>query len=130
MAIVVGVLVVIGGGAAAAFFALGGDAGGGDVSTGSPQDTAEAFAQAWQDRDCDALESLLTDQFLEGGNGTCDPEAITGSPSDPEVTKESDDSATVAMKDGDVTFELKLVNEDGEWLVDGIGGGSSIEPNR
>jgi hypothetical protein len=129
VAIVVGVLVVVGGGAAAAFFVMGGD-GGGDVSTGSPQDTAEAFAQAWQDRDCEALKGLLTDQFLESGDGTCDPEAITGSPSDPEVTEESGDSATVAMKDGDVTFELKLVNEDGEWLVDGIGGSSTIEPNR
>lgn len=129
VAIVVGVLVVLGGGAAAAFFVVGGDdSGGGDVSTSSPHETAEALAQAWKDRDLRAIESLMTDRFLEGAETDCNPDDISGSPGDPEITEESGDTATAVLSDGGVTYELELLNEDGEWLIDGIGGSSTTEP--
>jgi hypothetical protein len=122
VAVVVGVLVVVGGGVAAAVLLLGGDE---KASTDSPLETAAAFAQAWRDGDCGTLESLLTDEFLEGADSECQPDQISGEPTDPEITEESGDEATAVLTDGGVTYEVQLVRDDGQWLVNGFGLGAS-----
>jgi hypothetical protein len=123
--LVIAVLVVVGGGAAAAILLLGGDDN--EPSGDDPLATAQAFVDAWKEADCDALEGLLTEDFLKGGSD-CDPDDIQGEPSDPEITDESDDKATAVINIGGSDLELSIVKEDGKWLIDGIGGSSSSEP--
>jgi hypothetical protein len=123
--VVIAVLVVVGGGAAAAILLLGGD---NEPSGDDPLATAQAFVDAWKDADCDALEGLLTDDFLNGANSDCDPDEIQGEPSDPEITEESGDKATAVINVEGTDLELTLVMEDGKWLIDGIGASESMEP--
>jgi hypothetical protein len=125
VAIVVGVLVVVGGGVAAALLLLG---GGDDASTSSPQDTVDSFAQAMDDADCDALESLVTDDFKASAD--CDPKSLEENGMSTgleglEVTEESADSAVATMTDGGVTYEMHLVNEDGDWLINEFSAGTT-----
>jgi hypothetical protein len=121
-AIVIGVLVVVGGGVAAAILLLGGDD---EASTATPLDTAEAFAVAWRDGDCDTLESLVTERFREAAPAGCDAEVISGDPGDPKITEETDDTATAELEVDETTLELEMVYEDGSWLIDRIGAGVS-----
>src|SRR5690606_32355775 len=130
VAIVVAALIVIGGGVGLAVALLSGDDDGGDSTTssseaesaGSPQATAEAFAQAWSAGDCEALSAVMTDRLQTAE--PCSPEALDGEATKPpEITEESEDSATAEFDvEGDdgfmASYVLTLVNENGEWLVD------------
>jgi hypothetical protein len=108
-----------------AILLLGGD----DASTSSPQDTVDSFVQAMADADCEAIESLVTDRYLEAAPD-CDPKALEQTFGDadietPEITEESDESAVAEMSEAGGTFQMVLVNEDGSWLIDEITAGSS-----
>jgi hypothetical protein len=101
-------------------------------SSGSPQDTAEDFVAAAKAGDCDKALALITDKLAESENANCDDksEFLPAEDSgvefgDVKVTDETDDTATATV---DVTFSgqsvpltMKLVNEDGDWLIDSIG---------
>ena len=101
-------------------------------SSGSPQDTAEDFVAAAKAGDCDKALALITDKLAESENAKCDDksEFLPAEDSgvefgDVNVTDETDDTATATV---DVTFSgqsvpltMKLVNEDGDWLIDSIG---------
>lgn len=101
-------------------------------SSGSPQDTAEDFVAAAKAGDCDKALALITDKLAESEDANCDDksEFLPAEDSgvefgDVKVTDETDDTATATV---DVTFSgqsvpltMKLVNEDGDWLIDSIG---------
>lgn len=63
--VVAAVLVVVGGAVVAAVLLTGGedDSAAADETTGSVEATADAFTQAWRDRDCAAFDALLTERF-------------------------------------------------------------------
>jgi len=101
-------------------------------SSGSPQDTAEDFVAAAKAGDCDKALALITNKLAESEDANCDDksEFLPAEDSgvefgDVKVTEETDDTATATV---DVTFSgqsvpltMKLVNEDGDWLIDSIG---------
>ena len=94
-----------------------------------PADTVREFVDAAIAGDCDALEDLVTDDFL-GQSGECDPDDVaTGDLDDVDLevgdaTVEGD-TATVVLSttyQGESTDStLELVYEDDAWLIDGFG---------
>lgn len=125
-AVLIGALVAVGGGATTAGLLLG---GGDDnvASSDSPLETAEAFVQAARDADCDAIESLMTDRYLQLVDGSCQVDALAGfDPSDPELTEASDDAAVATFEESEVVVTLRLVRTGGLWLIDEITAGSAL----
>jgi hypothetical protein len=99
---------------------------------GSPQATAEDFVAAAKAGDCEKALSLITDNLKEKGDASCadgsnllPPDDASIEFGDVKVTDESDDTATAVV---DVTFSgqsvpltMRLVKQDGDWLIDEIG---------
>ena len=99
---------------------------------GSPQATAEDFVAAAKAGDCEKALALITDNLKEEGDANCadgsnllPPDDASIEFGDVKVTDESDDTATAIV---DVTFSgqavpltMRLVKQDGDWLIDAIG---------
>jgi hypothetical protein len=98
-----------------------------------PEDTAEAFIQAAQDRDCDKALSLISEDLKKQEDANCEEDSDLLPPKDTKIefgdvkiSNETDDSATATV---DATIggqtlplKIKLVKEDGDWKVDQLGG--------
>lgn len=106
--------------------------------TDSPQATSESFIAAVEDRDCDAVQELVTEKLsneIGDCGGSADVTGTGGELGDPDVVEEGEDTATVHVPidypGGDAeelepflgSFELSLslVKEEGAWLVDEVG---------
>ena len=118
-------LVVLVGGGVAAFVLMGGDDGGG--SNASPDGAVTGFVNAAIDQDCEAASNYVTEEFATSVGG-CDATEDSGFNSLDEVTVVSEDEqtatvdATITTDDGSTTTTFNVVNVDGEWKVDGLGG--------
>jgi hypothetical protein len=119
VAIVVAVAVVIGGGVVALILLLGGDGESNEPSTASPLDTAESFGQSWNLTDTRTLKSLMTDDLRPFANfDESDMDQIELE--NPEVIEERGARAVAELEGGDNTYQLFLVRQEGEWLIQEI----------
>lgn len=133
--------ILIGALAIAAAFAVGcgDDSSSTSADAGNPEDTVQAFYEAYQAQDGEAACALFSadsqeaaaegfDSCEEAFQGAVDSGALDGVPDDLKIESSTidGDTATVEATSGGDTNTITLVNEDG-WKVDVEGAAAASE---